>query len=140
MIQCLKLIYYQFEPIRESQSNNYRYELTNGLMRFSVKREGRINYQEQGEFQLASGAQQTLYDFLATHDLLGNRSIKHDPYNHPSAYKGADGLDIRIEYQIGEHTHSQRYRGTAVQLESYVEPLHELWRLVHHFIPQNQTA
>lgn len=134
MILQFKLIYHQFEPIRESLSSTYSYEWTGQLLHYQVKREGRINEEQEGSFPLPNGAEIALYHFLSTNDLLSNRKIKHDPFNHPSAYEGSDGLDITIECQMSEQVTRQYYRGTSVQLEPYARSLHELWRLVHRFL------
>lgn len=140
MIQSFKLNYHLFEPIRESQCDTYRYDWSGNLLRYHVKRQGRINYQEQGEHHLTDLDKGLLHDFLRTNDLLVNRKIKHDPYNHPSAFQGADGLDILMEYQIGGRLLQQQYKGTSVQLKPYAGILHELWRMVHHFIQKNQNV
>jgi|GEM_PF-3812388 len=140
MIQNFKLTYHQFEPIRESQSNTYRFEWSGNLLRYHIKRQGRINYQEQGEHHLADDAKEQLHDFLCANDLLANRNIKHDPYNHPSAFQGADGLDILMDYQMGEKQFHQQYKGTSVQLSPYAGILHELWRIIYRFLPQKQST
>lgn len=140
MIDYFKLVYHQFEPIRESLSSFYTYEWTSAQQRHQMKREGRINEIREGEFPLATDANQTLLDFLLKHDLLTNRNIKYNPYQHPSAFKGADGLEIEIECQIGGKSIQQYYRGTSVQLEPYTGILHELWRLVDGFVPEAQNS
>ncbi|MBX2874632.1 MAG: hypothetical protein KTR30_21095 [Saprospiraceae bacterium] len=135
MIDHFKLVYHQFEPIRESLSSTYSYQWANQVVRYQIQREGRINEEQQGEFPLPEGASLTLHHFLLTHDLYTNRNIKHNPYHHPSAFQGADGLDIEIECKMEDKSIRQCYRGTSVQLESYAGALHELWRLVHRYIP-----
>lgn len=140
MLDYFKLVYHRFEPIRESLSSFYSYEWTKVQQRHYMKREGRINEEREGAFPLATEADQTLLDFLLKHDLLTNRYIKHIPHQHPSAFEGADGLDIKIECQIGGKSIRQHYRGTSVQLEPYTGALHELWRLVDGFVPQAQNS
>ena len=136
MIDSFKLVYRQFEPVRESLSSLYYYEWTSALQRYQMKREGRTNERDEGVFPLAIDAEQSLLDFLLKHDLLTNRNINHNPYQDPAAFQGAEGLNIEIECQIGGKSIRQHYRGTSLQLEPYTGALHELWRLVHGFLPQ----
>ncbi|NRB48884.1 MAG: hypothetical protein HRU41_14505 [Saprospiraceae bacterium] len=140
MIDYFKLVNYRFEPIRESLTSTYTYEWTTTLMHYRMQRTGRINGQNEGTYPLPERALDILLDFLLSNDLLTSRNIIHDPYNHPSGYQGADGLDIEIECQIGGISIQQHYRGTSVQLETYAEALHELWRLVDGFVPQAQNS
>ncbi len=136
MIDSFKLVNHRFEPIRESLTSTYHYEWRPGLMHYRMQREGRINKRDEGTYPLPERAMPILLDFLLSNDLLTNRNILHNPYNHPSGYQGADGLDIKINCQLAGKSIQQHYRGTSVQLEAYAEALHELWRLVDGFLPQ----
>lgn len=134
MIYSFYLKQHEFEPIRESYERTWEYWFEGKTMQYKLSASGRINQEEERQLALKPDDILGLELFLSARNLWNDIEVEHYPYNHPSGYQGAMGVQMKFDIQAQRGSFSRYYWGTTTQLEEHSRDVHDLWRLVHSFV------